>query len=77
MNDRLLVEAKRLAAETGRTLDAVVEDALRQSMGRRTRKIRSHAIRLPTFKGHGMQPGVDLADTASLLDLMNPPVSLT
>jgi hypothetical protein len=28
------------------------------------------AIALPTFAGQGLQPGVDLDDTASLLDLM-------
>jgi len=26
---------------------------------------------LPTFRGQGLHPGVDLDDTASLLDLMN------
>lgn len=29
------------------------------------------ASQLPTFKGSGLQPGVDLDDTASLLDLMD------
>lgn len=29
------------------------------------------SLPLPTFRGEGLQPGVDLDDSASLLDLMN------
>jgi hypothetical protein len=28
-------------------------------------------VALPTFGGNGLQPGVDLDDTAGLLDIMN------
>jgi hypothetical protein len=71
MDDHLLVEAKKLAAETGRTLTVVIEDALRKTLGRSVKKVQAEFIRLPTFRGKGLQPGVDLDDTASLLDLMD------
>lgn len=67
INDDLLTAAKKLAAETGRTLTAVIEDALRESLARRDRPVRRKRVRLTTFKGTGVQPGVDLDDSASLL----------
>ena len=70
MDDGLLAEAKRLAAQTGRTLTAVIEDALRESLMRQRQRKQQKPIRLPTMAGNGLQPGVDLDDSASLLDLM-------
>jgi hypothetical protein len=47
LHDDLLAEAKQVAARTGRTLTAVVEDALRESLHRRHHT--SHpAVELPT-----------------------------
>jgi hypothetical protein len=69
LDDALLAEAKQVAARTGRTLTAVVEDALRQSLHRRHQTTRQ-AIDLPVFGEGGTQPGVDLDDSAALLDLM-------
>ena len=71
MNDRLLVEAKKFAAETGRTLTALIEDSLRETLARRGKHGRTGQVRLSTFRGKGLQPGVDLDDTAALLDLMD------
>ena len=69
LDDALLAEAKQVAARTGRSLTAVVEDALRQSLHRRRQTTRG-AIDLPLFGEGGTQPGVDLDDSAALLDLM-------
>jgi len=71
--DDLIKEAKKLAAESHRTLTAVIEDALRETMARRGRRGRPKPVRLTTFGGNGLQPSVDLDDTASLLDLMEAP----
>ncbi len=67
----------RLTAE----LDATKSDVLRrglaalESVTRRDSASRgpgnSPSLPLPTFRGEGLQPGVDLDDTASLIDLMN------
>ena len=69
--DDLLAQAKRLAAESHRTLSAVIRDALREMLGRQRRKARPGPMTLTTFGGTGLRPGVDLDDTAALLDLMN------
>jgi hypothetical protein len=70
LDDDLLRDAKRYAARTGRTLTAVVEDALRETLARSRRPAKRERVTLPTFRGHGLRPGVDLDDSASLLDLM-------
>ena len=69
LDDALLAEAKQVAARTGRSLTAVVEDALRESLHRRHETAR-RAVELPVFGEGGTQPGVDLDDSAALLDLM-------
>ena len=70
LDDQLLAEAKQWAAPSGRTLKAVIEDALREALARRDEPSPSTRVRLRTFKGRGLQPGVDLEDSASPLELM-------
>jgi hypothetical protein len=70
LNERLLADAKQLAARSGRTLTAVIEDALRKALSEAKRSKGPHPATLPTFRGTGLQPGVDLDDTSALLDLM-------
>ena len=70
VDDQLLLEAKQYAAQTGRTLKAVIEDALREALARTEVTRPQIRVSLKTFKGRGVQPGVDLDDTSSLLDLM-------
>jgi hypothetical protein len=70
LDDQLLAEAKQLAARSGRTLTSIIEEALRESFARRRQALRSKKVRLHTVGGHGLQPGVDLDDSAALLDLM-------
>lgn len=69
IDNHLFAELKRIAADTGRTLTAVIQDALRESLSRRRTADRPVAD-LPLFHGTGVMPGVDLSDTASLLDLI-------
>ena len=73
LDDQILTEAKRLAAETGRTLTGVIEDALREALARRRAGVRRQRVALKTFNGGGVRPGVDLDDSAALLDLMSRP----
>jgi hypothetical protein len=60
-------------------LDATKSDILRRGLEALESQLRRPATAgaapgapaaLPTFGGHGLQPGVDLDDSASLLDLM-------
>jgi Arc/MetJ family transcription regulator len=70
IDDRLLAEAKARAARSGRTLNAVVEDALRAALARREEHGDRIALALPTFAGSRLLPGADLDDSAGLLDRM-------
>ena len=71
IDDHLLVEIKQLAAQTGQTLTAIIEDALRQMLAQRQQIVERPPVKLTTVSGKGLQPGVDLDDTASLLDVMD------
>jgi hypothetical protein len=70
LDDDLLREAKGYAAATDRTLTRLIEDALREALARRDAQPARRRLRLRTFKGCGLQPGVDLDSNAALLDLM-------
>jgi len=68
--DDLLAEVKKLSAESQTTVTALVEDALRERLSRRRQRSRAKPLRLTTYGKGGLQPGVDLDDSAALLDLM-------
>lgn len=70
LNDELLIAAKKFAAESRLTLTEVLDQALRAHLARASEQVRRQPTPLPTFRGRGLQPGVDLDDSASLLDLM-------
>ena len=70
LDEHLLAEAKKHAAESGKTLTTVLEEALRESLARRKTRAKTNPVRLKTVKGGGVRAGVDLDDSASLLDLM-------
>ena len=57
ISDSLLEEAKRLAAKEGTTVRAYVEQGLRRIVAeRKSRGL--FRLRKATFKGKGLQPGV-------------------
>jgi hypothetical protein len=66
--DDLLVQAKKAAAERGMTLTALIDTALRKEVAPTT--ARRTPIRVPTYGRGGTLPGVDLNDSAGLLELM-------
>jgi len=70
IDDEMLGQVKQLAAQNGQTLTATIEDALRQMLARRQEAAERPPVELVTVPGNGPQPGVDLDDSASLLDLM-------
>ena len=69
IDDNLYADLKDIAARNGKTLTVVINDALRDSLSRR-RNAERLPVSLPVFNGTGVMPGVDLNDSASLLDLM-------
>src|SRR6266540_3597387 len=68
----LLDEARQVAAESGRTLDAVISDALCVELNRLRawKQAPPPKVNLPTFGGGGVLPGVDLSNNAALFDLI-------
>ena len=70
IDDGLLAAAKMRAAVTNRTLAATIEDALRLAFGARLARSANRVITIPTSGSGGLQPGVDLDDTAELMDRM-------
>jgi hypothetical protein len=68
--DELLAEAKKAAAEGRTTLNAVIEDAVRAALARRGGGAPPQPVRLTTFGRGGVRPGIDLDDSASLLEAM-------
>lgn len=70
LEPELLTRAKAHAAATGRSLNTLIEEALRQSLARIERTQPATAVTLPTFAGgRGVRPGIDLDDSASLWEL--------
>lgn len=71
LNDQLVRRAKKVAAERGTTLTAVIEDALREKLSRPAPAPGRKRRTLHTFKGDGLRPGIELNSTAALLDLLD------
>lgn len=69
LDDELLARAKHEAIERGTTLTAVIEEALRRALATPHDTVGA-PVALPTFRGDGLQPGVDLDDSDALLDLL-------
>lgn len=70
LDDELLLAVKRRAAEQGRTITRVIEDALRATLAQRSAPSEERVV-LPTLRGGGVQDGVDLLDSRSLRDIMD------
>lgn len=68
--DQLLAEAKQFAAASGQSLTAVIESALLTLLNRRSTPEAAAPVALETYGRGGVLPGVDLDDSAALLDLM-------
>ena len=76
LDDDLLTQIKQLAARSDKTLTSVIEDALREMLVRQQETKERGPVSLTTVSGHGLQPGVDLDDSAALLSLMEEPHDL-
>jgi hypothetical protein len=70
LDDRLLERAKRLAADEGTTLRAVVEDALRARLAPRPARHAAYRFEPPIVQGT-RAPAVDVADRQALYDVLD------
>lgn len=73
LNDELLSQAKSYAAEIGLTFTALIEESVRQRLARGNVS-RRKPIRLLTVGQDGVRPGIDMDNSSSVMDAMDPPV---
>jgi hypothetical protein len=69
IEDAVLRAARKRAAEEGKTLTRVVEEALREHLGADRRRARAFRLKLLTKKGR-LLPGANLADRDALYERM-------
>jgi Arc/MetJ family transcription regulator len=69
ISDSLLAEAKKLAASEGTTVREFVEQGLRRIVAERKSRGRFR-LRKASFKGQGLQPGVEDATWERLRDII-------
>jgi hypothetical protein len=67
LHDRRLAEVKRLAADRGQTISAVVDEFLAEGL-RRAQAPKRRSVTLPKFNMG--EPRVNIADRDQLFDLM-------
>lgn len=71
LDDALLERAKREASRRGQTLTSLIEQGLRLVLAQTRPKHRRARVVLPVCRaGGGTLPGVNLDDSAALLDIM-------
>lgn len=70
LNDAILRQAKKKAVDEGRSVKAIVEDALQLYLNPKA-PAKPYKLKWGEAKGGGLQPGVDLNDWDALRDLMD------
>jgi hypothetical protein len=70
IHDALLRKAKEASVRRNISVGEVVEEALRVALGTQAKQGRQAVRPLKTYRGDGVQAGVDLTSSAALLELM-------
>jgi len=71
LNDNFLRQVKREAQKRGETLTSMIEQGLRLVLAGSQPSPSRRRVKLPVSRaGGGVAPGIDLDDSAALLDLM-------
>jgi hypothetical protein len=72
LDENLLARAKEFAAKKRMTFTKLLEESLRSFLAQAKKTTpNKQRIQLPTFRGTGVHPGVDINNSASLLDIMD------
>ena len=71
MEDYILEEARKQALAQHLSLAKYIEVAVRQKLAEDVQEAAPPYQGLRTFKGTGVQPGIDLNDSATMLDTMD------
>jgi hypothetical protein len=71
IEDSLLKKAKAVSIDRNCSLGEVIEDALRVALLNQPKSSpQTQTAPLKTFRGSGVQPGVDLCSSAALMEVM-------
>jgi hypothetical protein len=74
IDETVLAAAEQEAARRGQSLSMLVELVLSAFVApARPAELAGQRATLPTFRGEGLRPGVNLDDSAALLELMESP----
>jgi len=74
LDDALLERARREARRRGETLTALIERGLRLVLAKPQQRRERRRVDIPVCReGGGTLPGVDLDDSAALLDIIEGP----
>ena len=71
LHEPLLEETKRFAAAAGKSMTAVIEDALTSYLASQKRVRRTSPVKLKTVGGEGLQVAVDIDNNAELFDFLD------
>jgi plasmid stability protein len=66
LDDGLAADLKRRARTEGKSVSAVISEALRAQLGKRATPLKPAPFRLVTVKGGGLRPGVDVTKLRTL-----------
>jgi len=70
IHDPLLKKAKEVSLQRDVSLGELVEEGLRVTLGAQPKTGRGAVRPLKTYRGDGIQPGVDLTNSSALLEAM-------
>jgi len=70
IHDPILKRAKEVSLQRHVSLGELVEEGLRVTLGARPKTGRGAIRPLKTYRGDGIQPGVDLTNSSALLEAM-------
>ncbi len=70
LNDQLFYELKSYSLETGENVTNLITKAIGLLLAKKNKTPPKKKIKLPTFKGNGTLPNINLDSTADLLHIM-------
>ena len=71
IDDTLLQSAKKEALTRNISLTKLIEESLKDTLYKRKSVKSNQRVKLVTVSGNGLQPGIDIDDSAGLLDAMD------
>jgi hypothetical protein len=66
-----MADAKKHALETGRTLTALIQDAVVALIQRERGAQSPRVLNFPVYGGSGLEPGVDISSTAKIYETLD------